>query len=99
MNMKRYIIRQRRRRRGSIFRLKISITLLAIGFIIFLPLIVPTALVWHGVYLRRLRAAADQFKCTGCGQILGRKSIQLADEKWARRRQEFMNRYPGIKCR
>jgi hypothetical protein len=78
---------------------KISTTLLAIGFVIFLPLIVPAALVWHGVYLRRLRVAADQFKCAGCGRPLGRKSIHLADEEWARRMQEFMNRYSGVKLR
>ena len=78
---------------------KISTTLLAIGFVIFLPLIVPAALVWHGVYLRRLRVAADQFKCVGCGHPLERKSIHLADEEWARRMQEFMNRYSGVKPR
>ena len=78
---------------------KVSTALLAIGFVIFLPLIAPAAFVCHGVYLRRLRGAADQFKCEGCGQILGRRSIQLADEEWTRRMQEFMNRSPGVKTR
>src|SRR5262245_31241846 len=78
---------------------KLRMTLLLIGFVILSPLMVPTALILHGVYLRRLRAAADQFKCFECGQILGRKSIELADGEWARRMREYTDQHPGIRIR
>src|SRR5262249_27723729 len=74
-------------------------TLLAIGFAICLPLFLPFVDVLHGVYLRRLHAAADQFRCVACGQILGRKSIQLADAEWTERMRELMNRFPGVRPR
>jgi hypothetical protein len=70
------------------FMKKVTTTLLAVGFVIFLPLLLPVACILHGVYLRRLHMAADLFKRVACGQILGRKSIQLADAEWAERMQE-----------
>jgi hypothetical protein len=78
---------------------KLWMTLLAICFIIFLPLLLPFVGVLHGVYLRRLHTAADRFKCIACGQILGRSSIQLADAEWAERMQDLMNRFPGVRPR
>ena len=78
---------------------KLWAPLLAIGFVIFLPLLLPVVCVLHGVYLRRLRAAADRFRCVDCGQILGRRSIQLADAEWTERMREMTNRFPGIRPR
>jgi hypothetical protein len=82
---------------------KLWVTLLAIGFVIFLPLLLPILLpivgVLHGVYLLRLRAAAGRFRCVDCGQILDRKSIQLADAEWAERMHDLMNRFPGVRPR
>ncbi|HKX30599.1 MAG TPA: hypothetical protein VJ302_23120 [Blastocatellia bacterium] len=78
---------------------KLWVTLLAIVVVLFLPLILVAVSVWHGVYLRRLRAAANQFRCASCGQILGSRSIQLADEEWGRRMQEFMKLHPGVRLR
>jgi hypothetical protein len=78
---------------------KLWVALLAIGFVIFLPLLLPFAGVLHGVYLRGLRAAADKFRCVDCDQILGRKSIQLADAEWSERMRELMNRFPGVRPR
>ena len=78
---------------------KVWVALLAIVFVLFLPLIVLAASVSHGVYLRRLRATANRFRCASCGQILGRSSIQLADEAWARRMREFAILHPGVRFR
>jgi len=78
---------------------KLRMTFLLICFVVLAPLLVPTAFILHGIYLRRLRASADLFKCIGCGQILGRKSIELADDEWARRMRELMDRQPGRRLR
>jgi predicted RNA-binding Zn-ribbon protein involved in translation (DUF1610 family) len=78
---------------------KLGIPLFAIGMVIFLPILLPIGLISHGIYLLRLRAAANRFKCVGCGQILGRKSIELADDEWARHMRELMDRNPGVRLR
>ena len=74
-------------------------TLFVIGFVIFSPLILLSAVISQVVYLRRIRAAAEQFKCVACGQFLGRRSIELADEEWARHMRDLMDRHPGVRFR
>src|SRR5262245_12583451 len=78
---------------------RVGMMLCVICFVIFSPLILLTAIISQCVYLRRVRAAAEQFKCVACGQFLGRKSIELADEEWARHMRELMDRHPGVRFR
>lgn len=81
------------------FWLVLAIVGIILLFILLLPLILPTAFALHVVYLHRLRSAASRFACTGCGQILGKESLGLADAEWARRMQEMRIKYPGVKFR
>lgn len=51
--------------------------------LLFLPIIIPVVGVMNWRDQRRMRALAKIFECKRCGQILGDRSISLADEKWA----------------
>ena len=75
------------------------LALATVGFILLLPLILPTAFALNEIYLHRLRSATSRFVCTGCGQILGKQSLRLADVEWAKRMQEMRIKYPGARFR
>ena len=77
----------------------ICVALAFVGVVLLLPLIVPTALVMDSLYRYRLRSAAGRFACTGCGQILGRESLRLADIEWANRMEEMRIKHPDVKWR
>ena len=69
------------------------------GVVVLLPLIVPIAIALHAVRSQRLRSAANRFACAGCGAILGKESLRLADVKWAKRVEEMRIKYPRVKFR
>lgn len=70
-----------------------------VGFVLLLPVILPVALVWHGVNHYRIRRAAKRFQCVGCGNILGSESIRLADGFFANQMKELRRKHPGVKFR
>jgi DNA-directed RNA polymerase subunit RPC12/RpoP len=78
---------------------RLRLALAVVGFILLLPLLLPTALVLHAIYLHQLRSAAARFVCTDCGQILGRESLRLADVEWAKRMKKMRIEHPGVRFR
>jgi hypothetical protein len=73
--------------------------LAGVGFVLFLPLILPTAIALHAIYRHRLRSAASRFVCIACGQVLGKESLRLSDIDWAQQMEEMRIRHPGVKFR
>ncbi len=77
----------------------IYITLLAVALVLFLPVLLPVALVQHSLYLSRLRALANRFHCTNCERILGLESLRLADAAESDRVAQLRREHPGARLR
>jgi predicted RNA-binding Zn-ribbon protein involved in translation (DUF1610 family) len=77
----------------------ISIPLMAVGFILLLPVIIPVAGLQNAVYKRRLLKAANAFACVNCGRILGPDALCRADEVWSEHVRELMRQNPGMRFR
>ena len=80
-------------------RRTIPLTLLAISFIVFLPVIIPVGLSAVAISNHRKRRAAASFRCTTCGQVLGPESIRIADEEFRKRMEELRKSHPFTKFR
>jgi len=59
------------------------IPVLAIGFLVTLPVLLTVSLALLWLDRRRLRLSAALSPCRFCGCVLGQKSIELANAKWA----------------
>jgi len=77
----------------------IRITLLAVAFILLLPITLPISIVLSAVDKHRIRSAARRSSCSGCGQVLGAKALQLADAEWAQRMQKMRDQHPHARFR
>jgi hypothetical protein len=73
--------------------------LLIIGLIIALPVILPFVFIQMAIDRRRMVKAAEGFHCTSCGAVLGKMSLKLADEEWAKHMQQLHQDHPGVKFR
>jgi hypothetical protein len=78
---------------------KVWLALAAVGFVLLLPLFLPLVVVWNAFHIHRLRSAASRFACSGCGQVLGKEAIRLADREWAKHMHEMSVRFPGARFR
>jgi hypothetical protein len=80
---------------------RIGIAFLVIVLMLLSPVLIPFAIVIaavsHKRYLRRLHAAAGQFACPACGEILGAEAIRLADAACGEYMQQFYER--GVRPR
>jgi hypothetical protein len=68
-------------------------------FILCLPILMPIALLSYAREQKRMYFAAEQFRCLGCGAILGRASIQRADDELGRYMDELHRQNPGYRFR
>jgi len=79
--------------------------LLPVGFVVVsallltAPLWIPVAMLWGARYRRRLRKAAESFRCSTCGSVLGAAAVRRADEEWEAYVRELMRKNPGVKFR
>jgi hypothetical protein len=80
------------------YLLKLLLPLIVVLFILFSPALLLFSLVRHSIYLRRLHAASSKFVC-GCGSVLGKESVRLADEVWHSHVQDLHRKHPGVKFR
>jgi hypothetical protein len=71
----------------------------AILFIFCLPILMPIALLSYAREQKRMYFAAEQFRCIECSAILGRASIQRADDEWGRYMEELHRQNPGYRFR
>ena len=67
----------------------------AVFFILALPVILPFVGVLHWRDRRRLRAAAKRLACQACGQLLGERAIEAADDAWAARLAQLRRKLPA----
>jgi hypothetical protein len=63
------------------------------------PLWIPLVFVWDAQYRRRLRLAAEAFRCSTCGSTLGTAAVRRADEQWEAYVRELVRKNPGIRLR
>ena len=88
---------------NSTFRLpkrsSIEIGLLLVVLTVLMPVLIPLAIVGATIGDRRKRRAAEAFRCTQCGKLLGAKSVRLADEESRKHFEEMRDRYPLARFR
>jgi len=76
---------------------------LAIGFLVTLPVLLPVVLALLWLDRRRLLLAAASSHCRFCGCVLGEDSVVLADAKWAdimaKRQDESLRLIRRVKLR
>jgi hypothetical protein len=73
----------------------VLLTLMMIGTIVFLPVLIPVALVYTSVRGRRVRRAAETFGCVVCGMVLTSEAVRWADREDQKQMDELQRRYPG----
>jgi hypothetical protein len=78
---------------------KLRNSLLAVVFILALPVILPVAAILHARYRHRLRGAAEKTACTVCGAILGSEALDKADEFWRAHVAKLHRDNPGVRFR
>jgi hypothetical protein len=79
--------------------LPMAISTLVVAFFLLLPLWIPLVALTHARDQKRMYAAVEGFRCIGCGAILGRVSIERADDEWGRYMDELHRRNPGYRFR
>jgi hypothetical protein len=72
---------------------------LPVILLISLPVILPFVFIKLSIDRRRMLKTAESFHCTSCGAVLGKESLQLADEEWAKHMQQLRQDHPGVKFR
>jgi hypothetical protein len=75
------------------------LSLMAIGTIVFLPVLIPAAIVYTSLSARRIRRAAETFGCVVCGMVLTAQAVEWADRECRREGDEMRRRYPNDICR
>lgn len=78
---------------------KLAGTILAVLFILLLPVLIPVGLVQHHFRMRRMRKVIWSFTCVSCGAKLGEKSMRLADERWSVIMSDMEARHPNERFR
>lgn len=71
-------------------------TMLALIFVVLVPIIVPYFLVRTAVARRRFRCDATSFDCLECGDTLGVASVEQADGEWRAYLYRLRNAYPTV---
>jgi hypothetical protein len=66
---------------------------------VFLPALIPAAIVWAAVDNRRKRKAAAAFHCLTCGRVLGVESVRIADSEFRKHMEELRRSNPFAKFR
>lgn len=70
------------------------LTLMAIGTIVFLPVIIPIAMIDASVRGQRMRRAAETFGCVVCGMVLTAQAVEWADQECQREAEEMRRKFP-----
>jgi hypothetical protein len=79
--------------------LPLSMYAFIVIFILLSPLLIPFACLSYAVDQKRMYAAAERFRCIVCGVILGRASIERADDEWRKYFDELHRQNPGYRFR
>ena len=71
------------------------LTLMMVGGIVFLPVLIPIAMVDASVRGRRMRRVAETFGCVECGMPLTAEAVRWAEREWQRQMDELRRNHPG----
>lgn len=83
----------------AIKRRRMPIWLFVILFLLCSPVLIPWGLVSYGFEKRRMRKAAESFRCISCGKVLGVAALALADRVCMENMEELRERHPGVRWR
>jgi hypothetical protein len=76
-------------RSTTTFAESVGIALLTVVFLVLLPFIIvfvlPVLAVFERIDRRRALQIAEQTHCERCGHVLGKASVMLASDRWAKR--------------
>ena len=78
---------------------RLPVTVAAVLFVVFLPVIVPVALVLHHFHQRKMRAVILSSLCPKCGARLDDAAIARADERWKEIMREIFSQHPLARLR
>jgi len=79
--------------------MRVPTPVFVVAFVLALPVLLPYALFRHGLYLRRLRTAAEARPCPSCGRPLGADALRASDEHWRSHFAELQRANPGARLR
>jgi hypothetical protein len=95
----RHVLRKQWRNLKRNVFLPASIFIFAIAFILLLPLWIPLVALIHARYQKRMYTVAEGFRCHVCGVVLGRASIEQADDEWGKYFDGLHRQNPGYRFR
>jgi len=75
------------------------IAAMAVVTVVFLPVLIPMAVVLTAVGKRRIRKAARSFACVVCGSRLGGVAVKLADDAVAGQARQWRRDHPYARYR
>ena len=81
------------------FHLAIPFPIKAAAALVFLPVLIPVAIVMAVVDNRRKRKVAATFRCLKCGRLLGTEALRIADAEFSKHMDELRRANPGVKYR
>jgi hypothetical protein len=70
-----------------------------VGFLALIFILAPIGLIGVAFHNHRKRKVAKAFPCLRCDQLLGAKSVRLADKAFRKHLKELRHRYPFAKFR
>jgi hypothetical protein len=76
-----------------------SIFTFVVAFVLLFPLWIPLVGLIHARDQKRMHTAAEGFRCIVCGVILGKASIERADDEWEKYFDELHRQNPGYRFR
>jgi hypothetical protein len=97
-SIRRVLVRQGRRFKRAVL-LPAMFLAFAVVFILFSPILIPIAFLSYARDQKRVYLAVEEFRCIGCSAILGRVSIQRADDEWGKYMDELHRQNPGYRFR
>jgi hypothetical protein len=79
------------------FQVQIPFPIKVAAAIVFLPALIPVAIVMVAVDNRRKRKAAAAFHCLRCARVLGVESLRIADSEFRKQMDELRRSNPFTK--
>jgi hypothetical protein len=96
--IRRVLLKQGRKFKRAVL-LPAAFLAFVVAFILLSPVWVPIALLLHARDQKRMYLAAEGFRCIECGAVLGKASIERADDEWKRYMDELHRQNPGDRFR
>lgn len=96
--IRRVLLKQGRKFKSGVLFPAVFLTF-AIAFILLSPVLVPIGLLSYARDQKHMYATAEGFRCLGCGVVLGKFSIQRAEDEWGKYMDELHRQNPGHRFR